>query len=236
MNIVECRQLNVTLGQTPILHDVNLTLRTGEVLALLGANGSGKTTLLRALLGLVPRTSGEIAILGTPLDRLRDWRSIGYVPQRAELHVTNATVREIAETGRLARRPWFRPLTSNDKQRIELALQQVGMADQAKTPISILSGGQRQRTLIARALAGEPQGILLDEPLAGLDIATQRGLSEVLDRLKTSGTALLVVLHELGPLKKLIDRVIVMRAGRVVHDGPLDEGILNGLAPMPLEK
>lgn len=224
MSIIECRDVNVTLGQNHVLHDVSMALNTGEAVALLGGNGSGKTTLLRTILGLIPHSTGEVNVLGSPVEKLRDWRGIGYVPQRSELNVTNATVREVVESGRLAHRKLFRPLTADDNRAVNLALEEVHLTERAKTAVSILSGGQRQRTMIARALAGEPRAILLDEPLAGLDVKTQDGLAAVLGELKAAGLAMLVVLHELGPMEPLIDRSIVLREGRVIHDGPLRDG------------
>lgn len=224
MSIIECRDVNVTLGANHILHDVSMSLEPGEAVALLGGNGSGKTTLLRTLLGLIPHTTGEVTVLGSPVEKLRDWRGIGYVPQRSELNITNATVREVVESGRLAHRKLFRPLSGDDRRAVNLALDEVHLAERANVSVSILSGGQRQRTMIARALAGEPRAIMLDEPLAGLDVRTQDGLAAVLGQLKDAGMAMLVVLHELGPMESLIDRSIVLREGRVIHDGPLRDG------------
>ena len=222
--IIECEQVNVFLEDDHILHDVSFQLGEGEMVALLGGNGSGKTTLLRTVLGLIPRSSGSVLVQGTPVEKLSDWRGIGYVPQRSQLNVASATVQEIVTSGRLAHRKPFRPLGGADKAAINEALEAVRLTSKAGLEMGILSGGQRQRAMIARALASKPAAILLDEPLAGLDVRSQDELAVVLNHLKEDGTALLIVLHELGPVEKFIDRAIVLREGRIIHDGPLRSG------------
>lgn len=222
--IIACEQVNVFLEDDHILHDVSFSLDAGEMVALLGGNGSGKTTLLRTILGLIPRKSGNVLVQGTPVEKLSDWRGIGYVPQRSQMNVSSATVQEVVASGRLAHRKLFRPLSNVDKAAIDEALEAVRLTSRAGFEMGILSGGQRQRAMIARALASKPDAILLDEPLAGLDVRSQDELAVVLDQLKQSGTALLIVLHELGPMERFIDRGIVLREGRIIHDGPLRSG------------
>ncbi len=194
----------------------------GEVVALLGANGSGKSTLVRSLVGLVPAQAGDIELYGTPLDRFRDWRRIGYVPQRVSaVSGVPATVREVVSSGRLAGRRLARPLRRADHAAVDAALETVGLALRAGDSVATLSGGQQQRVLIARALAGQPDLLVLDEPMAGVDLATQRLIADTLARLVTDdGATVLLVAHELGPLNGLIGRAVVLRHGTVVHDGP----------------
>jgi len=218
---VEARGLDVALDGTPVLHDVSIEVSAGETVALLGGNGSGKTTLLRTLLGLLPRDAGEVRLFGQPIDEFHDWGRLGYVPQHGAVQVAAATIGELVASGRLPHRRAFHPMTAEDRAAIADALVMVGLTDLARQPMAHLSGGQRQRALIARALATRPDLIVLDEPLAGLDTVTQDSLAEVLGRLKAGGTAVLVVLHELGPLEGLLDRGVVLRQGRVIHDGPL---------------
>lgn len=222
--VLEARQVSVRLGETDILHSVNTTVQPGETVALLGGNGSGKTTLLRATLGLVPRTSGEVLLFGTPVESFRDWHRVGYVPQRADLAVSNATVDELVTTGLISRRRPFRPISRENRTAINEALAAVHLENCSRAQVATLSGGMRHRALIARALAGRPDVILLDEPLAGLDVPNQLSLAAILAQLKAKGLSMLVVLHELGPLEGLIDRSIVLRAGHVIHDGPLLPG------------
>ncbi len=214
--------LYVSLGGLPILRDVGVTVATGEAVALLGGNGSGKSTLIRALMGLIPFQEGSVELFGEPLAEFRDWSRIGYVPQHSSVAVANATVREIVASGRLAHRRPFQRLRLADHAAIDHALDLVGLSGRSGWPFSSLSGGQKQRTLIARSLATQPDLLVMDEPLAGVDLHSQGGLAELLSRLGDEGLALLVVLHELGPMADVLHRSITLCDGRVVeagHDG-----------------
>lgn len=215
---VALRQVCVSLGGVLVLSDIDVHVDRGEAVALMGANGSGKSTLIRAMLGLVP-SGGEIVLFGTPRQRFRDWSRVGYVPQRSAGSLGIATVREVVASGRLPRRTPLLPMSAADRRAVDEALDRVGLANRGRDELATLSGGQQQRVLIARALVGEPELMVLDEPMAGVDLATQGQLTEVLAGLKAEGMAMLVVLHELGPLNRLMDRAIVLGEGRVVHDG-----------------
>ncbi|CAL9532245.1 Manganese transport system ATP-binding protein MntB [Streptomyces sp. enrichment culture] len=225
------RDVHAELGGRPVLRGVDLTVGRGEVVALLGANGSGKSTAVRAAVGQVPVSGGELALFGTPVRRFRDWRRVGYVPQRSTAAGgVPATVREVVSAGRLARRR-LRPLGRADRAAVERAVELVGLADRARDPVESLSGGQHQRVLIARALAGEPELLIMDEPLAGVDLASQRILAETLRSQLAQGVSTLVVLHELGPLEPLITRSVSLSAGLVeatnaCHPHELETGIL----------
>lgn len=219
--IIRAEGVDTWLGGRQILYDVNLEVAAGEVVALLGGNGSGKTTLLKTLLGLVPHQAGTIELFGTPLERFHDWSRIGYVPQRGHLHVPNATVNEVVTLGRLARRSLFRLPNAADRAAVEKSLRRVGLEGLGGRPISRLSGGQQQRALIARALAEEADFLLLDEPMAALDVRTQTSLARLFGRLNDEGLTILVVLHELGAMEPLLSRSVVLQLGRVIHDGPL---------------
>lgn len=207
--------LGVLLGGVPIVRDVDLAIAQGEAVAILGNNGSGKTTLMRALLGLVPHT-GEIELFGTRLEDFRDWKNLGYVPQRSGILVQQATAREVVASGRLGHRRPFWPESAGDKQAIADALAAVDLTDRARQRFVRLSGGQQQRVLIARALASGAQLMLWDEPLAGVDQVTQQLLAGVARRLIADGVTLVMVLHELGPFAEVIDRAIFVQDGRVV--------------------
>ena len=218
----------VAIDGRPILRGLHLTVRTGDVLALMGANGSGKSTLVRALTGLLPLTSGSLELFGTPIDDFGEWPRLGYVPQRAGAGSgVPASVWEMVAAGRLGHRRLFRPLSRTDRAAIDDALDVVGLAHRSRDSIARLSGGQQQRVLIARALAGEPEMLLLDEPTAGVDLANQRALAATLAELGSRGSTIVLVAHELGPLAPLVSRAVVMRDGRIVRDGaPLaDHGL-----------
>jgi zinc transport system ATP-binding protein len=211
----------VSLGGRPVLRGIDLTVHGGEVVAVLGANGSGKSTLVRSMLGLVPTSFGEVALFDTPLDRFRDWRRVGFVPQRVSAASgVPATVWEVVASGRLSRRRPLVPLSRTDRAVIHRAIEAVGLADRTRDSVSTLSGGQQQRVLIARALAGEPDLFVLDEPTAGVDLPSQEAFADALETLVRGGATIVLVAHELGPMAPLIDRTVVMRDGRVVYDGP----------------
>lgn len=212
---ISLRGATATLGARPVLRGIDLTVGRGEVVALLGSNGSGKSTTVRAVVGQVPLSGGELEVFGTPFARFRDWRRVGYVPQRSTAATgVPATVREVVSAGRLARSR-LRPLGRADRAAVDRALDLVGMDGRAKDSAGALSGGQHQRVLIARALAGEPDLLIMDEPLAGVDLASQGVLAEALREQVAAGTSVLLVLHELGPLAPLIDRAVLLRDGRV---------------------
>lgn len=225
---VEVRQGSVAIGGRPILRGIDLTVAPGEFLALMGANGSGKSTLVRAITGLLPLASGSVHLFGTAHADFHDWQRVGFVPQRSTASSgVPSTVWEVVASGRITRRRPFLPLSAPDRTAIADAIEVVGLGDRAQHGISQLSGGQQQRALIARALAGEPDLLVLDEPTAGVDLANQRALADALGVLKSRGATIVLVAHELGPMEPLIDRAVVMRDGRVAHSGPavlVDDG------------
>ncbi len=210
----------VAIDGRPVLRHVDLTVHSGDFLALMGANGSGKSTLVRALTGLRPLVGGSLRLFGTPVEAFRDWGRLGFVPQRTGASSgVPASVWEVVASGRLTRRRLLRPLGRADRAAIADALDVVGLAGRARDGVSTLSGGQQQRVLIARALAGEPELLFLDEPTAGVDLPHQKSLGDSLGQLKGRGATIVLVAHELGPLAPLVDRAVVMRGGRVAYDG-----------------
>ncbi|WP_405709036.1 metal ABC transporter ATP-binding protein [Streptomyces xanthophaeus] len=223
--VISLRGATASLGSRPVLRGVDLTVHRGEVVALLGANGSGKSTAVRAVVGQVPLSRGELSLFGTPLKQFRTWSRIGYVPQRTTAASgVPATVREVVTAGRLARTR-FGLLRKADREAVDKALALVDMDGYATTSVNALSGGQHQRVLIARALAVEPELLIMDEPMAGVDLANQEVLANALRAQVADGATVLLVLHELGPLEPLIDRAVVLRDGCVVHDGPPPEAV-----------
>lgn len=218
--VISLRGVRAELGSRPVLRGIDLTVGRGEVVALLGANGSGKSTAIRTVIGQVPVSAGEIELFGVPRRRFTDWRRVGYVPQRTTAAGgVPATITEIVSSGRLSRAR-FGVLRKADHEAVRRAIGLVGLADRAKDSVNALSGGQHQRVLIARALAAEPELLIMDEPMAGVDLASQEVLARTLREQVAAGTTVLLVLHELGPLEPLIDRAVVLRDGCVTHDGP----------------
>ncbi|MFC7305651.1 metal ABC transporter ATP-binding protein [Streptomyces monticola] len=223
--VISLTGATASLGSRPVLRGVDLTVRRGEVVALLGANGSGKSTAVRAVVGQVPLSGGSLELFGTPQRRFKDWSKIGYVPQRTTAASgVPATVREVVSSGRLARTKLGLP-GKGDRAAVRRALALIGMEDRIKDSVGALSGGQQQRVLIARALAAEPELLIMDEPMAGVDLANQEVLAGALREQVAAGVSVLLVLHELGPLEPLIDRAVVLRDGCVVHDGPPPQAV-----------
>lgn len=217
---VRVTDLSVDLGGRPVLRGIDLEIRTGEVVVVLGTNGSGKSTLIRTMVGLLPAARGQVALFGTPVPKFRNWERVGYVPQRiTAASGVPATVQEVVASGRLSRRKLFRPLSAADKTAIDDALEIVGMAEHRKNGVAELSGGQQQRVLIARALAADPDLLVLDEPTAGVDLASQGVFTAAIRERVAHGTTVVLVSHDLGPMDSLIDRSVVLRRGRVVYDG-----------------
>jgi zinc transport system ATP-binding protein len=228
--LVRAEGITFGYGRTPVLEDVDLTVRAGEFVALVGPNGSGKSTLLRVLLGSLEPAAGTVRLLGVrpeDVDRAR----IGYVPQRPSLESeVPATVEEIVMAGRLGRRGWWRPLRRDDRDFVHHALESVGLAELADTPLNELSGGQQQRAFIARAFATEPDLLLLDEPIAGVDVESQLRFRDSLAHLISEhGAGVLLVSHELSAVAPDLDRVVVLKR-RVLFDGPPAELAASGVS------
>ncbi|SHV76493.1 ABC transporter--like protein [Mycobacteroides abscessus subsp. abscessus] len=215
----EVRHVNLVRGGSVVLKDVTTRISEGEVVAILGPNGSGKSTLLKAMIGVLPVASGSAQILGRPSTTRGVHDAIGYVPQMAAFSGNIAACAyETVSSGLLTSSRLF---ARASKQKVERALDFVGLADLSSRAVTEMSGGQRQRVMIARALAREPRILVLDEPFTGVDSATQENISSLIAKLYERGTTVVVVLHDLDPLRELITRAIVMEEGRIVHDGPL---------------
>ena len=232
--LLEAEGVTFAYGRTPVLEGVDLSIRPGEFVALVGPNGSGKSTLLRVLLGSLPAASGRVRLFGEPPEHVGDRGRLGYVPQRPILaSEVPATVAEIVATGRLSRSGWWRPLRPADHDAVGHALTSVGLEGLADHPVNQLSGGQQQRAFIARAFASEPELLVLDEPIAGVDAESQRRFRDALVHLVVEhGGAVLLVSHELSAVAPDLDRVVVLKR-RVLFDGPpsllTEEGVSLGV-------
>jgi len=226
MTVLSTHDVSVTLEGRPVLQHVHLEVDEGEIVALLGANGSGKSTLVRAAVGLVPIDDGQVELFCTPLAKFRAWRRLGYVPQhtRAAAGVP-ATVQEVVMSGRLSHRPFAGLARTSDYDAVVGAVARVGLADRLRSPLAELSGGQQQRVLIARALAGDADLLVMDEPTSGVDHENQEAIAELLGGLVNEGASVVLVAHELGPMRGLVDRVVVLDDGRVVATGDVTAAV-----------
>ena len=220
-SVLELTGGRVVLGGTSVLDGIDFRLHAGEFVALLGENGSGKTTLVRAILGLVPVQGGAVSLFGRPLRDFREWGRIGYVPQRFTAAAgVPATVEEVVFSGRVARARWLRPYGPADRDHVEASLDAVGLTTLRRKRVSTLSGGQQQRVLIARALATDPDVLILDEPVSSVDVESQEAFAATLTRLHSENVSVLLVAHALGPLAALVNRTTVIARGRIAYDGP----------------
>lgn len=216
----------VRYGAREILRDVSIDVRAGEVLALVGANGSGKTTLLRALSGVLPLSQGAVWIEDPPREARRSLlalppreraQRIGVVEQ--DMHLPfRFTVREVVALGRLPHRARFSARTPADEQAVDRALSETGLASLADRPIDTLSSGERQRAFIALALAQAPRILLLDEPIAHLDLRYQVEIIRLAQKLAGAGLSVLLTLHDLN-LASFAHRVALLAGGRLLCTG-----------------
>jgi zinc transport system ATP-binding protein len=207
-----------------VLTDVTLGVSPGEFVAIAGPNGGGKTTLLRIALGLERPTSGRALLYGEPAVSFSRRYLLGYLPQRAQLGVeAPATVREVVAAGRVAASRLVGPMRRRDRELVDEAIDRVGLSARADAPVRTLSGGLQQRAFIAKALAGEPSLLALDEPTTGVDAASQDALGELLAHLHSElGVTILYVSHEFGAVERHVQRLVLVRGG-IVFDGPPSE-------------
>ncbi len=214
-DLLRLDNVGVRLGGRQILGGVSFTVAPGQFTGLIGPNGAGKTTLLRVILGLTPPTEGRVLLNGSPKTR-RGGGLIGYVPQKLAIDQDMPLrARDVVGLGIDGNKLGF-PLPSASRQRrITEALEAVGAESYADARIGELSGGEQQRVLIAHALIGRPKLLLLDEPLANLDLRSEQGIVSVLARLAhEQGIAVLISAHDLNPLLREIDTVVYVAAGR----------------------
>jgi zinc transport system ATP-binding protein len=222
--------ISFSYGAEPVLLDVDLAVEPGEYVALVGPNGSGKSTLLKILLGLLRPARGSVRLFGREPADFRERAKLGYVPQRPTLaRELPATVTELVSTGRLAGRGVLSRRRRDDGEAVERAIAAVGLVEHSGRQVSGLSGGEQQRAFIARALASRPELLVLDEPIAGVDAASQRRFRDTLHALVSEhSTAVLLVSHELGAVAEDLQRVVVLK-NRVLFDGTPAELVESGV-------
>lgn len=215
---VVVRDLTVAYHRKPVLWDVELTLPEGQLVGVIGPNGAGKSTLIKAILGIVPRASGNVFIYGKPFHKQRSL--VGYVPQREAVDWDfPVDALDVVVMGRYGRLGWLRRPKRADRQAAMACLEKVGMADYAHRQISQLSGGQQQRVFLARALAQEAQIYFMDEPFAGVDAATESAIIELLRELKKTRRTCLIVHHDLQTARDYFDSIVLLNM-RIVATGP----------------
>ncbi len=221
---IEVENLTVSFGPRPALLDVSLTIEKGLLVGVIGPNGAGKSTLIKAILGFVKPDLGSVKILGISSDRAKG--SVAYVPQRGAVDWDYpVTVHEVAMMGRYGHMPWWKDPGPEDRTSVDEALEMVRMSEFRDRQIGQLSGGQQQRVFMARALAQGADILLLDEPFAGVDAATERAILDVLDRAKQTGRTLVVVHHDLATAAEYFDRLVLIKQRLYAYGAP--EAVLN---------
>jgi len=196
----------------PVLRDVDLQVERGEFVAIAGPNGGGKTTLVRVVVGLEQPSSGSVELMV---------RKVGYLPQRTQAGIdAPVTVRELVTTGRASRTRLLGPLNTADRLSVQKAIDRVGLSPHADRRLTTLSGGQQQRAFIAKALAADPELLVLDEPTTGVDVEAQDAIASLLQRLRSElEMTILYVSHEFGAVERFVERIVLVRGG-IVFDGP----------------
>lgn len=240
--ILEGRALTIGYPDHTVGSGLDVALKTGEVLALLGPNGGGKTTLLKTLLGLLKPKDGAISLAGKPL---ADYgiaeraRVIAYVPQ---VHVGTFafTVESVVLMGRTAHGSLFSRPSARDRAVAHAVLERFGIAHLAQRPYTMISGGERQLVLLARALAQEPRFVVLDEPTASLDFGNQGKVMAEIKALAKSGHGVLFTTHDPNHALRAADRAYLLRGGARIAEGPvgevLDRAHLERLYDAPVER
>ncbi len=218
---ISIRNLTVSYGTKPVLVDISLDVPKGSVVGILGPNGAGKSTLIKSVMGFVPRDFGSVDLFGERVDNARG--RVAYVPQRGQIDWNfPVTVWDVVMMGRYGFVPWYRSLRRNDHDIAEEALAAVRMSEFRDRQIGQLSGGQQQRVFMARALAQRSDVLLLDEPFAGVDAATERAIAGLLAQSKQQGKTVMVVHHDLETAGEFFDRVIIVNRRLFAYGPPRD--------------
>jgi len=220
--VAELHGVDFGYTATPVVEDIDLRIDPGEYVAVVGPNGSGKSTVMQLLLGLLEPDTGTARLFGDPSHRFDDGERLGYVAQQASASKEMPiTVREVVKMGRYPH-VGFGFLSAEDRQIVDDAIGTVGMTAFANRRITQLSGGQRQRAFIARALAGEADLLVLDEPTVGVDAESVEAFYELLESLNDDGMTILLIEHDLRAVTEHAERVVCLN-GEIYFDGPTDE-------------
>ena len=236
--VLEFENGSLGFGGRSLWSDLDLTVRPGEFLAVLGPNGSGKTSLLKTILGQQRLDSGSVRLSGRPIRR--GDRSVGYIPQQKLVPPgTPLRGRDLVALGVNGHR-FGPPLPRRaDRERVDELLESVGATGYANQPVGTLSGGEQQRLRVGQALAGDPVLLLCDEPLLSLDLHHQRAVSELIDqRRRSHGTAVVFVTHDVNPVLDVVDRILYLAGGRFRQGTPaevLRSDVLSELYGTPVD-
>lgn len=236
--VLSLRSASLSFGDRRLWHNLNLEVRQGEFLAVLGPNGTGKTSLLKTILGQQRLTDGSIELFGRPVPR--GSRRIGYIPQQKLMEQgTPLRARDLVALGVDGHR-WGVPVHSRAvRRRVDEVLEAVGASEYANVPVSMLSGGEQQRIRVGQSIAARPRILLCDEPLISLDLHHQRSVSELINEQRTAlDTAVVFVTHDVNPILPFVDRVLYLAGGRFqvgTPDEVLRSEVLSYMYDTPVE-
>jgi len=221
--IFEAENLTCRINGTDIIKDISFRVLKGEYSAVIGPNGGGKTTLIRLLLGLEKKSTGTIKLFGVEQKSFKMWNKIGFVPQRVTQvdQYFPATVEEVVKMGRTALRGMFSKETEKDKEAVANAMQKMDVQGLKDKLVGELSGGQRQRVMIARALASEPEVLILDEPNTGVDMVSQNRFYKLLrDLNQNEGMTILFITHDVGVIADDIQTMLCINQTLLACNNP----------------
>ena len=209
-SLITIKNVGVSYAMQPqVLKDCNATIEGPTITGIIGPNGAGKSTLLKAILGLI-QSSGEILVDGEPAKKVL--QKIAYVEQKSQIDFTfPITIRECVALGRTVKKKPLQRLTKEDWEKVDAAIEEVGLTDLASRQIGALSGGQFQRVLLARCMVQEAQYIFLDEPFVGIDMLSEKVIMTILRKWKEEGKTILMVNHDLSKVKEYFDKVILVK-------------------------
>ena len=209
-SLITIKNVGVSYAMQPqVLKDCNATIEGPTITGIIGPNGAGKSTLLKAILGLL-QSSGEILIDGEPTKKVL--QKIAYVEQKSQIDFTfPITIRECVALGRTVKKKPLQRLTKEDWEKVDAAIEEVGLTDLASRQIGALSGGQFQRVLLARCMVQEAQYIFLDEPFVGIDMLSEKVIMTIIRKWKEEGKTILMVNHDLSKVKEYFDQVILVK-------------------------
>lgn len=220
--IITVDNLSFSYNGNHVLDNIKLEVMSGDYLGLIGPNGSGKTTLLRLILGLLPPKSGKVSLFGKPLHQIKDWIRLGYIPQKATQFENKfpITVWETVSLGRIAKKGLLGKFNKEDKKAIDDALSKVNLLPYKNKLIDELSGGQQQRVFIAKALASDPELLILDEPTVGIDSQSQEDFYELLTQLNKEGKTIVIVSHDISVIANEVTSLACLNKTMVYHGTP----------------
>ncbi|RAR42266.1 metal ABC transporter ATP-binding protein [Paenibacillus sp. MDMC362] len=216
MSVLQVQDLNASYRKNKVLHHVSFEVGQGSLTSIVGPNGAGKSTLLKVMLELHPKLSGNVSFFGSSLSKTKT--RVGYVPQRGSVDWDFPTdALDVVMMGLYGRVGWLKRPNKSHKEKAMASLDQMGMADFANRQISQLSGGQQQRVFLARALVQDADLYFMDEPLAGVDAATERAIMTTLKDLKMAGKTVMVVHHDLQTVEDYFDHVLLLNRTVIAH-------------------